>query len=171
VSKPGDLDSFQIGGGERKRKEERGGSFGGGGGGWDEEVMAADDGSDMEGWGEEDGWGDFEEKHPSSKQKQKSLSPPPTSGADFFDTFQGNLSSNKPKERDYFSDFGVMAVPSSSSSLSAKREKSPPPPVSASLFGSTGGGKSESGGGGGSEGWGDWGSSDFGAKKSQVSCW
>ena len=174
MPKPGELDSFQTSGGERREKERGGGSFGGGGG-WDEEVMAADDGSDMEGWGEEDGWGDFEEKHPSSsKQKQKSLSPPQSSGADFFDTFQGNLSSNKSKERDYFSDFGVMAAPSSSSSSSsAKREKSPPPPVSASLFGSTGGGerKSESGSGGGSEGWGDWGSSNFGTTKPQVSCW
>lgn len=135
--------------------------------------MAADDGSDMEGWGD-DGWGDFEEKKQKpapSKQKQKSLSPPPPpSGADFFDTLQGNLSSNKPKERDYFSDFGVMASPSSSSSsLSAKREKSPPPPVSAALFGSTGGGgEKRSGSGGGSEGWGDWGS-DFGSTKPKVS--
>ena len=167
MPKPGELDSFQTSGGERKRKEEKGGSFGGGG--WDEEVMAADDGSDMEGWGD-DGWGDFEEKqkYPPLKQKQKSLSPPPpSSGADFFDTFQSNVSSNKPKERDYFSDFGVMAAPSSSSS--AKREKSPPPPVSAALFGATGSGEkkveSESGGSGG---WGDWGS-DFGSTKLQVS--
>ena len=170
MPKPGELDSFQTSGdGERKREVERGGSFdGGGGGGWDEEMMAADDGSDMEGWGD-DGWGDFEEKEQkASKQKQKSLSPPPPSGADFFDTFQGNLSSNKPKERDYFSDFGVMAAPSSSSS-SAKREKSPPPPVSTALFGSTGGsGERKVESGSGSEGWGDWGS-DFGLTKPQVS--
>ena len=172
MPKPGELDSFQTSdGGERKREVERGGSFGEGGGGWDEEVMATDDGSDMEGWGD-DGWGDFEEKEQkASKQKQKSLSPPPPpppSGADFFDTFQGNLSSNKPKERDYFSDFGVMAAPSSSSS-SAKREKSPPPPVSAALFGSTGGsGERKVESGSGSEDWGDWGS-DFGSTKPQVS--
>ena len=164
VPKPGELDSFQTNGGERRREEERGDNFGVGGG-WDEEVMAADDGSDMEGWGD-DGWGDFEEKkqkNPPLKQKQKSLSPPPlSSGADFFDTLQGNVSSNKPKEKDYFSDFGVMAA--SSSSSSAKREKSPPPPVSAALFGSTGGVEKKV-----ESGWGDWGS-DFGSTKPQVRC-
>lgn len=122
--------------------------------------MAADDGSDMEGWGDDDGWGEFEEK----KRGQKPPPPPMSSGADFFDTFQGNFSqSNKPKEKDYFSDFGVMAAPSS---LLAKREKSPPPLVSATLFGSTGSGK-KSDSGGASDGWGDWGS-DSGSTKLQV---
>ena len=49
--------------------------------------MAADDGSDMEGWGN-DGWGDFEEKKQQPLKQQK----PSSSGTDFFDTFQGNLS-------------------------------------------------------------------------------
>ena len=131
-------------------------------GGWDvdEEVLAGDDGSDMEGW-EDDGWGSFEDNK-QTKQKPPSLSPPPTvpsSGADFFDTFQSGFSS-KPKEKDYFADFGPAAT---LSSLSAKREKSPPPPVSASLFG--GEKKAESS----SDGWGDWGSDFDSVKPSKVS--
>ena len=124
-----------------------------GGGGWDEEeVLAADDGSDMEGW-EDDGWGNF-----GGGSKHDPLAPPaPSSGADFFDTFQGGISS-KTKERDYFTNFDSMTSPSS---LSAKREKSPPPPVSAALFGG------EIKTGNGSDGWGDWGA-DFGSTKPQV---
>ena len=123
---------------------------GGDRGGWDEEeVLAADDGSDMEGW-EDDGWGDF-----GGNKTTPPAPSVPSSGADFFDTFQGGFSP-KTKEKDYFSDFDSMATPSS------KKEKSPPPLVSASLFGGEMKTGQESAGG-----WGDWGD-DFGSTKPKV---
>ena len=134
--------------------QNKGGSEKGGGKGWvEEEVMADEDGSDMEGW-EDDGWGNVDENKP--QQSRQTL---PSSGADFFDTFQGDTSS-KPKEKDYFTDFGFTSV---KSSISAKKEKTPPPLVSAALFGG-GEKKTESS----SDGWGNWGD-DFSSAKPQVS--
>ena len=83
---------------------------------------------------------------------------PAVTGADFFDTFQGGVSS-KPKEKDYFADFGFTGVKSSTAS---KKEKTPPPLVSAALFGG-GEKKTETA----SDGWGDW-ESDFNSPKPQV---
>ena len=110
----------------------------------------------MEGW-EDDGWGNFDyRKQP--QQAPPTAQAPPSSGGDFFDTFHGGLSS-KPKEKDYFADFGSAGV---SSSLSARKERTPPPPVSAALFGS-GEKKTVNT----SDGWGEW-DSDFGSTKPQV---
>ena len=142
-----------------KALQTKGGVEKGGGVGWEEEeVMADEDGSDMEGW-EDDGWGSIDEKE-QPQQNPSTVTPPPSSGADFFDTFQHSISS-KPKEKDYFADFGFTDV-KASTYTSAKKEKTPPPLVSAALFGG-GEKKTESR----SDGWGDWGS-DFSSAKPQV---
>lgn len=101
---------------------------------------------DMEEW-EDDGWGTFE-----VLDDNKSV---PSSGADFFDTFESVP--KKKESEDLFEQLGVGG---------GRRGKKPsPPPVSANLFGSSGAGgwKEEKAG----NDWGDWGS-DFSSKQVQY---
>ena len=106
----------------------------------------------MEEW-EDDGWGTFE-----TQEEDKNVS---SSGADFFDTLEGNFPA-KDESEDLFDRLGVGV------GGGGKGGKKPsPPPVSANLFGSS---MSGGGGGGGGEkagkedgGWGDWGD-DFSSK-------
>ena len=112
---------------------EKGGGEGGGMGEW-----------------EDDGWDTFEPLEEESKSV-------PSSGADFFDTFDTKSPPGKKtgeEEEDLFERLGV-GVGGRGGRGAAK--KASPPPVSSSLFGGGGGGgRGEDGGGD----WGDWGSDD-----------
>ena len=125
------------------------------------------EGSDTEAW-EDDGWGTFDA--PSDQTV--------SSGADFFDTFQGSVATTKSKSEDFFESLGV-----SSFTTSRGKERSPPPPVSVDLFGGTSGsrGKERSppppvpadlfGGESESSGWGDWGEEFPSRPTPKVSQW
>lgn len=115
-----------------------------------------EEGSDLEGW-EDDGWDTFET--PSMTTSSEKDKPALSSGADFFDTFQGSVSTNRNKNEDFFESFGAS---STAGRGRREKERSPPPPVAASLFGvEKTEEKSDDGG------WGDWGDDFFSSTTSK----
>ena len=111
-------------------------------------------GGEGEEW-KDDGWGTFE-----ALEESKSI---PSSGADFFDTFNETSQKKRAEKEDLFEKFGVGQTGG------RERHKASPPPVSSSLFGGHGSGGGEGGGGGdardeGGGDWGDW-SNDFSSPK------
>ena len=135
------LQDFNVTGNDPGGGGGKGGGGEGEGGGEDEE------------W-EDDGWGSIE------------APPSPSSGADFFDTFEGSVG-RKDRMDDPFERLGM-----GTNRRDANKHQPSPPPVAASLF--SGGGGGEGGAGGGNEaaeeepGWEDWGS-DFSSKEPKVS--
>ena len=125
---------------------------------FNQEVEAQGD-SDMEGW-DDDGWGDMNSEF-QTKPPQQTV---PSSGADFFDTFDSKISSTA-KTKTGKTDDIFDSVQGPWSAKSSKKEKTPPPPVSSSLFG--GGGDEAGEGGDTGDGWGDW-NDDFKEPPKQV---
>ena len=101
-------------------------------------------GSAGEEW-EDDGWEAFEEPLETPKATAAA-----SSGPDFFDTFQGSVSTTVERKSEDF--FGSCGAASSSRTPSGSKERSPPPPVASSLFEPRDKTPESEGGG-----WGDWG--------------
>ena len=123
--------------------------------------MGLDEGGGAGGMGEweDDGWESFE-----PLEDTKSV---PSSGADFFDTFETQKKTDK--DEDLFEHLGVGmggGGRGGGGGGSKVGKKESPPPVSSTLFGgggsSTGEGESEGGGD-----WGDWGG-DFSSKQVRL---
>ena len=132
LNAPQDFDDIPSQRQQQQQLEEEGGEVGGGGGAGEE-------------W-EDDGWEAFEE--PLEKPKATAAM---SSGPDFFDTFQGSVSTTteERKSENFFTSYGAA---SSSRTTSGRKERSPPLPVASSLFETKDKTPEREGGG-----WDDWG--------------
>lgn len=138
------IQDFNISGGQTQSHDKNSGGMG----------MGLDKRGGEEEW-EDDGWGTFEPLEEEEEERDsKNI---PSSGADFFDTFETVTTSKKKmaaEDSDLFERLGVGVGGRGGRGKSGATKKTIPPPVSSSLFdGSREGGVDD-----GDSGWDDWGS-------------